>query len=112
MQTSKTGLWYNIYVHGSGKPALPEKEATIKYNLYLLDGTLCYSSDELGVKKFRIGKGSVESGLDEGVSMLKVGDKARFILPPHLAFGLLGDEKKIPKRSIILYDVELINITD
>ena len=41
---------------------------------------------------------------------MKVGDKAKFIIPSHLAFGLLGDENKIPKRATLVYDVELIDV--
>ena len=44
--------------------------------------------------------------------LLKEGDAARFILPPYLAFGLLGDENKIPPRSTIVYNVEMLKLTD
>ncbi len=108
MQTTKTGLWYMIYERGNGDSVRSGKVVTIKYKTYLLDGTLCYSSDSLGPKKFRVGKGEVENGLDEGIKFLRVGDKARYILPPHLAHGLIGDENKIPPRAIIVYDLELI----
>ena len=107
MQTTQTGLWYMIYERGSGNPVSAGKLLTIKYKVSLLDGTLCYSSDKLGPKKFRAGKGDVETGLDEGIMMLRVGDKARFILPPHLAHGLIGDEDQIPPRAIIVYDLEI-----
>ena len=40
------------------------------------------------------------------------GDKARFIMPPHLAHGLLGDNHKIPARAIIIYEVELIKLDE
>jgi FKBP-type peptidyl-prolyl cis-trans isomerase len=52
----------------------------------------------------------VESGLEEGILLLREGDKAKFILPPHLAHGLLGDDNKIPARSIIVYDLELLSL--
>ncbi len=112
MKTTETGLWYMIYEKGSGKSASPNKAAIILYKVYLLDGTLCYTSEKLGPKKFTLGKGGVERGLEEGILLLHVGDKARFILPPHLAQGLTGDGNKIPPRSIILYEVELIQIAD
>jgi FKBP-type peptidyl-prolyl cis-trans isomerase len=72
---------------------------------------LCYTSGNLGEKKFSVSQGGVESGLEEGILMLRVGDKARFIMPPHLAHGLLGDQKKIPPRAIIVYEVEITNIS-
>lgn len=111
MKITKTGLWYMIYEKGNGKKAETGKIATIKYSINLLDGTLCYTSDSLGVKQFKIGQGGVEEGLEEGILLMRVGDKARFILPPHLAYGLVGDDKKIPPRATIVYNVELLNIS-
>ena len=112
MKISKTGLWYMIYEKGDGKKSKINKIATIKYTISLLDGTLCYTSDSLGVKQFRIGQGGVESGLEEGILLMSEGDKAKFIMPPHLAHGLVGDEKKIPRRATIVYDVQLIALSE
>jgi FKBP-type peptidyl-prolyl cis-trans isomerase FkpA len=112
MKSTETGLWYMIYEKGDGKPAQRNKLATINYKVWLLDGTLCYSSEKSGPKKFRIGKGGVESGLEEGILFLHEGDKARMIMPPHLAQGLVGDQDKIPPRSIILYELELLKLSD
>lgn len=112
LNISNTGLWYEIYSHGTGKKASPGKIVHLNYKVTLLDGTLCYSSDSLGEKKFKIGKGEVESGLDEGVQLLHEGDKAHFILPPHLAFGIHGDDNRIPIRSIIVYEVTLTKIDE
>lgn len=112
MQVTQSGLWYMIYKKGSGLKAEIGKKATINYVISLLDGTVCYSSDKDGQKSFVIGKGSVESGLEEGILFMHEGDKARFILPPHLAHGLIGDENRIPARATIIYDVELVKISD
>jgi FKBP-type peptidyl-prolyl cis-trans isomerase FkpA len=110
MDETETGLWYMIYEKGSGKKSDEGLNATINYRVSLLDGTVCYGSDSLGPKTFKIGMGSVESGIEEGILLLREGDRARFILPPHLAHGLVGDDNKIPARSIIIYDVELISL--
>ena len=69
-------------------------------------------SNSRGTKSFKIGQGGVEKGLEIGILKMREGDKAKFIMPPNLAWGLIGDEKKIPARSIIIYDVELIKLTD
>lgn len=111
MQTTETGLWYQIYEHGDGDSASNGLIASLKYTVSLLDGTLCYSSDSTGEKTFLIGQGGVESGLEEGILKMRCGDKARFIMPPHLAHGLPGDNDKIPPRSTIVYQVELLNLT-
>ena len=112
MTETNTGLWYEIIRHGDGEKAEFGKVIHLRYQVKLLDGTVCYSSDSLGIKSFKIGQGGVEPGLEEGVLLLKEGDAARFILPPYLAFGLLGDENKIPPRSTIVYNVEMLKLTD
>lgn len=110
MQVTGSGLYYEVYFKGSGNKAETGNQATINYKISLLDGTVCYSSETRGPKTFRISQGGVESGLEEGILMLNTGSKARFIMPPHLAHGLVGDDDKIPPRSIIVYDVELVKI--
>ena len=100
-----------IYKHGKGIKSKTGQIALLNYKISLLDGTLCYSSDSLGTKSFAIGHGGVESGLEEGILLLHEGDKARFIMQPFKAHGLLGDMDKIPARSIIVYDIELLRLT-
>jgi FKBP-type peptidyl-prolyl cis-trans isomerase len=112
MELTESGLFYQIYERGKGEKAVNGKYATIAYKLSLLDGTICYSSEEQGPKKFILGHSTEESGLEQGILMMQEGDKARLILPPHLAHGLLGDEKRIPARSIIVYEMELLDISD
>ena len=110
MKETGTGLRYLIYHEEDGKEAKIGKTVVINYKINLLDGTACYSSENDGPKKFTIGQGGVESGLEEGILLLKVGEKAKFILPSHLAYGLLGDGDKIPSHVVIIYEVELINL--
>ena len=110
MTETQTGLWYMIYHSGQGVKAQSGMLATIEYNISLLDGTECYDSDRSGPRQFKIGQGGVESGLEEGILFMHEGDKARFIMPPHLGHGLLGDNHKIPARAIIIYEVELIKL--
>ncbi|MCH8319319.1 MAG: FKBP-type peptidyl-prolyl cis-trans isomerase [Bacteroidetes bacterium] len=110
MKETGTGLRYLIYHEDGGEKAMTGKTAVINFKISLLDGTACYSSENNGPKKFTIGQGGVESGLEEGILLLKVGDKAKFILPSHLAYGLLGDGDKIPSHVVIIYEVELINL--
>jgi len=110
MQKTGTGLWYEIYHQGTGPGVLSGKKVTILYTVRLLDGTLVYSSEESGPKVFTVGHGGVESGLEQGILLLRGGDKARFILPPLLAYGVPGDHNKIPPRSVIIYDLEVISV--
>ena len=112
MQQTPSGLWYMVIREGNGRPARAGDMITLAYRLELLDGTICYTSDSLGLKHFRIGQGGVESGLEEGVLLLKKGDSARLILPPYLAHGLTGDGKRIPARSILQYEIDIIDLEE
>tara|TARA_R110001592_G_scaffold225276_1_gene481069 strand:+ start:13716 stop:14207 length:492 start_codon:yes stop_codon:yes gene_type:complete len=103
-----TGLRYLVYEEGDGEKAVNGKTAVVKYEVSLIDGTVCYSTKEKGAEEFIIGKDNVESGLHEGITYMKVGDKAKIIIPSYLAHGLAGDFNKIPVRSTIIYDIELI----
>lgn len=110
MQQTGTGLRYEIYEHGNGDIASKGQIIELDYELKLITGELVYSSEKDGRKIFVIGHGGVESGLEEVVLFLKKGDKAHIILPSHLAFGLIGDQKRIPSHSTLIYNVSVINI--
>ncbi len=110
MKETGSGLRYDIYFRGNGAKAETGKTAILKYNVRLIDGTEIYSSEKNGNKQFVIGHGGVESGLEEGILLLRVGDRAKFILPSHLAFGLLGDQDKVPPKSTLIYDLELLEL--
>jgi len=110
MMETGSGLYYEIYKKGNGLKAEKGKIAELEFNIRLLNGETIYRSENKGIKEFLIGKGGVESGLEEGILLLHQGDKARFIIPSHLAFGLLGDSDKIPEKASLVYDVELIKI--
>lgn len=110
MKESGTGLRYLIYKEGKGKKAKIGNTVKINFKTSLLNGVTIYSSEETGPKEFELGKAQVETGLEEGILLLKVGDKAKFIIPSHLGFGLLGDQDKVPQKATLIYDVELISV--
>ena len=110
MQCSSTGLWYEITQTSKETKAQSGMQATISYRVELLDGTYCYSSDSLGLKSVQIGQGSVEKGLEQGLLLMHQGETARFILPPHLAWGLAGDGNRIGARNTLVYQVKLLKL--
>jgi len=110
MNETGSGLFYEIYKKGNGSKAQKGKIAELNFSIRLLNGQMVYKSDEEGIKEFEIGKGGVESGMEEGILLLHIGDRARFIIPSHLAFGLLGDLDKIPEKAAIVYEIELLNL--
>jgi FKBP-type peptidyl-prolyl cis-trans isomerase FkpA len=110
MRTTGTGIRYMIYHNGNGPRAEEGKIASLNYTLRLISGEVVYSSEEGGAMEFLIGKGGVESGLEEAILLLRQGDKARIIIPSQLGFGLAGDDHKIPPKATLIYDIELFNI--
>ena len=73
-------------------------------------GDVIYTSDKDGVKSFVVGQSNVESGLDEAVRHLRKGDVAVVIIPSHLGFGLLGDQKSIPERATLIYTLRVSEV--
>ena len=111
-KTVKTGsgLRYYIYQHGTGIQAMPGMDAEVKFKIHLLDGTLCYQTDSLETEIFKIDHSEVESGVQEGIKKMRVGDRAKLIIPSHLGHGLTGDMNKIPPLNTIVVDLELISL--
>jgi FKBP-type peptidyl-prolyl cis-trans isomerase len=112
MKVTESGLWHEIFLHTNEERIKPGDIVHYNYTVSLLDGTLCYSSDNSGPAKIKIGQSGKEFGLEEGLLMMKKGEKALFILPPHLAHGLIGDMEKIPARSIIIYEIQISEVID
>lgn len=105
-----TGLRYFIYRNGNGETAKNGQTAKVNFEISLLNGNVIYSTKHTAALEFLIGESEVESGLHEGITYMRAGDKAKLILPSHLAHGLIGDLNKIPPRSTIIYDIELIEL--
>jgi FKBP-type peptidyl-prolyl cis-trans isomerase len=107
MNKTATGVRYMLMEEGkSGDSAKVGQTAQVTYDIYLLDGTRVYTSGDT-LKDVRIGEDYVESGLHEGLLLMRTGDKMRFILPSNLAHGLTGDEAKIGPRSSVMYEIKL-----
>ena len=112
LSLNKTGSGIYYLIEGSGRGKHPEmgEMVSFTFNIYLLNRMLIYSSDAMGVYQFKVDKDDVPSGLNQIIKLLKVGEKAKFILPSHLAYGVQGDGDKIPVRSPLYYEVKLIDI--
>lgn len=108
MTESPTGLWYQIIREGEGEKFTDNSKVVLEYECSLLDGTRCYSSKTLGPKEVILGRSRMESGINEGLRLLKPGAEAIFILPPFLAYGLPGDGKMIPSGAVIVYNVNIL----
>jgi FKBP-type peptidyl-prolyl cis-trans isomerase FkpA len=110
MYKTGTGLRYQVYKQGQGQAAAKDKTVVISYTLGLLTGEQCYSSAKDGPMKFVLGKGQAVNGLEEAIFLMRVGDRAKLIVPSHLAYGVPGDQKKIPPKAALIYDIEFLSI--
>jgi len=110
MTRTETGLRIMIYKTGSGPKVRPGDSVTIDFTISLLTGDPVFKSDSTVHLTFQPGKRDVVSGLEEGIMLMRKGDRAKLIVPSHLAFGLLGDLKNIHGRAALVYDVALSGI--
>jgi peptidyl-prolyl cis-trans isomerase A (cyclophilin A) len=104
-----SGLRYQIIQKGTGAKAEKGQQVSVHYQGALIDGTVFDSSYKRKEPiEFQLGIGQVISGWDEGLQLLHVGDKARFVIPSDLAYGSAGAGGVIPSDAILVFDVELV----
>lgn len=96
---------------GSGAEAAPGDLLEVNYVGTFPDGTEFDSSTKPGRRPFRfkLGKGTVIKGWEQGLLGMKVGEKRRLVIPPGLAYGAKG-RPGIPANSTLHFEVELLAI--
>ncbi|WP_431471502.1 peptidylprolyl isomerase [Nonlabens sp. SCSIO 43208] len=108
---TESGLRYQIINHGEGKQAEKGKTVSVHYKGMLANGKVFDSSYSRNQPiDFPLGMGQVIPGWDEGISLLKVGDKARLVIPSHLGYGASGAGGVIPPNAVLVFDVELMDV--
>ncbi len=111
MTQTGTGLHYMVYSKSESQDTAKVGDVvTVDFEISLLNGEICYSSEIKGPESFMVEKSDIESGLHEGIQYMCPGDHAKFIIPSHAAHGLVGDTDKIPPLTPVIYDIELIRI--
>lgn len=112
MTTTESGLEYHIEALGTGPLAADGDVVSVHYSARLADGTMFDNSYERGEPiVFKLGIGQVIPGWEEGIKLLKKGDKATFNIPPQLAYGENG-VGPIPPNATLTFDVELVDISN
>jgi peptidyl-prolyl cis-trans isomerase A (cyclophilin A) len=110
-EETQSGLRYKILQNGDGNKATKGANVSVHYKGQLLDGTVFDSSYKRKQPiEFSVGVGQVIAGWDEGILLLKVGDKARFVIPSNLAYGESGAGGVIPPNATLIFDVELMGV--
>ena len=106
-----SGLRYKILKNGNGQKAGKGNMVSVHYEGSLTNGQVFDSSFQRNQPiDFQLGIGQVIPGWDEGIGLLKVGDKARFVIPSELAYGSAGAGGVIPPNATLIFDVELMDV--
>lgn len=109
--TTASGLRYINVENGSGEQAVAGKTVRVHYTGYLMDGKIFDSSIERDEPiEFPLGQHMVIPGWEEGIALMKVGDKKRLIIPSELAYGANGAGGVIPPNATLIFDVELVQV--
>lgn len=111
-ESTASGLRYKILERGNGKKPAVGDRVSVHYKGALLDGTVFDSSFQRNQPiEFLLGEGQVIPGWDEGIQLLQVGDRARLVLPPELAYGSRGAGGVIPPNAVLVFDVSLEGVS-
>jgi len=104
-----SGLQYEVINQGSG--ATPSAESTVRvhYHGTFIDGRMFDSSVERG-EPAEFPVGGVIAGWTEALQLMNEGDKWRLTVPSELAYGPQGSQGAIPPHSVLVFEVELLNV--
>jgi peptidylprolyl isomerase len=99
-------------VEGDGAEATPGSRVTVHYV-----GVAFRSGEEFDASwnrgepfAFRLGKGQVIPGWDQGVAGMKVGGRRRLTIPSALAYGARGAGGVIQPLEPIVFVVDLLEV--
>jgi FKBP-type peptidyl-prolyl cis-trans isomerase len=111
VQTTESGLQYIVVAAGEGDSPVLADSVEVNYEGRLIDGTVFDSSYERG-QTVTFGVTQVIPGWTEGLQLMKPGGKFKFIIPPELGYGEGGAGQMIGPNATLLFDVELIAVTN
>jgi FKBP-type peptidyl-prolyl cis-trans isomerase len=106
-----SGLRYLIEREGTGEKPLRGMKISVVYTGFLIDGTkFSENNDRENPFEFRLGSGEVIQGWEEVFPDMRKGEKRVLIVPYALAYGLRGRGDSVPRRSTLIFLVEIIDI--
>jgi len=112
-QKQPSGLYY---VPGTTNPtgaqATAGKTASVLYTGKLMYGTVFDASSLHGNTPFSflVGAGQVIAGWDEGVALMRKGEKGQLLIPSGLAYGTKGAGNSIAPNTVLRFDVEVTDV--
>ena len=109
VQTTESGLQYEVIQQGNGPKPKETDKVTVHYHGTLIDGTVFDSSVEKG-KPATFPVNGVIKGWIEGLQLMPIGSKYKFYIPSDLAYGERGSGNRIPPNTVLIFEVELLDI--
>ncbi len=112
LETTESGLQYYIHEEGSGDPPAEGDLVTVHYTGFLQEDGTYFDSSVMRDDpfQFEVGTGQVIQGWDEGVLMMKEGERRTLVIPPELGYGASGAGQAIPPNATLVFDIEMISI--
>ena len=108
--TTDSGLQYQVLEEGEGEVSPgPDDVVTVHYEGRLLDGTVFDSSISRG-EPVDLPVSGVIPGWVEILQLMQVGDKLKVTIPSELAYGEASPSPVIPPNSILIFEMELLEI--
>lgn len=113
MQTTQTGLMYQIVDEGEGKEIAWGDRLVAHYHGTFTDGQVFDSSYRRG-KPLTFYVGNMVPGWNEGLQKMRIGSKAVLVLPPHLGYsgrGLRDSNGKelVPPDRVLVFRLEVLS---
>jgi FKBP-type peptidyl-prolyl cis-trans isomerase FkpA len=109
VQTTYSGLQYEVLKQGTGRKPTMYNSVKVHYHGYLPNGKVFDSSVQRG-KPSTFGLNQVIPGWTEGIQLMREGAKYRFTIPAHLAYGERGSPPAIGPNQTLKFDVELLEV--
>lgn len=106
-----SGLQYEVLESGDGASPGPDDTVVAHYTGRLANGNVFDSSEERGEPaEFPLNR--VIEGWQEALQLMQVGDRWRLWIPPELGYGDRGAGDAIPPNAALVFDVELLEVTN
>lgn len=105
------GVTRETICEGTGSTPKNGQTVSVHYIGKLTNGNKFDSSRDRGKPfEFKLGQGQVIRGWDEGIALMKIGEKAILTCTPDYAYGPKGFAPVIPPHSTLVFEVELLGI--
>ena len=109
-KSTTTGLRYVVVQEGHGDLPKPGEMVTVQFKGMFFDGRMFDQSSPGKPFVFRIGRGEIIDGWEEGIGMMKAGEKRILLVPYDLAYGSRGQPPRIPRCTSLIFEVEVLAI--